>query len=482
VAYETLLQERRRVLHARIVESLEGHAGERVAEQVDRLAHHALRGEVWGKALGYCRQAGEKAMARSACREAVGSFEQALGALQHLPEERDTREQAIDLRLALRAALSPSGDFERLLAYLREAEARAAALDDPRRLAQVSGLLSAHFYFIGEHDQAIAVAQRAVTLATAGGDAVLLAVANRYLGFAYQAQGDYRRAIDCYMQTVAALEGELRSERFGQVFLPAVLSRALIAACHAELGSFPEGRALGEEGFQIAETVAHPASLMYASWGIGLLSLRQGDMRRALPLLERAVAICRDAELPIYFPRMAAALGATYTLGGRIPDAMPLLTRAMEQSTVTERVDFQAFCLLSLGAAHLLAGRLEEAQALAEGALALAREHQERAHQAYALRLLGEIAARREPPEGAQAEAYYRQALTLSEEFGMRPLQAHCHRSLGTLYATVGQREQARATLTAAIALYRAMDMTFWLPQAEAVLARVEGGDNTRAG
>ena len=122
---------------------------DRLAEQVERLAHHALRGEVWDKALAYCRQAGEKAMARSAYREAVGYFEQALSALPHLPEQRDTREQAIDLRLALRTALLPSGDSGRILACLREAEALAEALDDPRRLGQVSLFLSRHFYAHG---------------------------------------------------------------------------------------------------------------------------------------------------------------------------------------------------------------------------------------------------------------------------------------------------------------------------------------------
>ena len=161
---------------------------------------------------------------------------------------------------------------------------------------------------------------------------------------------------------------------------------------------------------------------MFASWGIGLLALRQGDLPRALPLLERAVGICQDADLPVYFPRMAAALGAAYTLGGRVADAVPLLTQAMEQTIATETVGYQALCRLSLGEAQLLAGRLEEAHALAERALALAREHQERGHQAYALRLLGEIAARREPPERDQAEAHYRQALALAEELGMRPL------------------------------------------------------------
>jgi predicted protein tyrosine phosphatase len=91
------------------------------------------------------------------------------------------------------------------------------------------------------------------------------------------------------------------------------------------------------------------------------------------------------------------------------------------------------------------------------------------------LRLLGDIAARREPLESALAEAHYREALALTDELGMRPLQAHCHRGLGTLYAATGQREQARAELSTAIALYHAMDMTFWLPQAEAALAQVEG-------
>ena len=134
----------------------------------------------------------------------------------------------------------------------------------------------------------------------------------------------------------------------------------------------------------------------------------------------------------------------------------------------------QALCSLPLGEAQLLAGRLEEAHALAEQALAHARAHQERGNQAYALRLLGDIAARRDPPEGEPAVAHYQQALTLADALGMRPLQAHCRRGLGTLYAKRGQWEQARPELCAARDLYQAMAMTFWLPQVEAVLAQAE--------
>jgi tetratricopeptide (TPR) repeat protein len=475
VAYGSLLQERRRFLHARLVEALEALAGDRLDDQVERLAHHALRGEVWEKALAYGRQAGDKAQTRSAYREAVVCYEQALSALLHLPETRDTREQAVDLRLALRSTLQPSGDYQRILTYLREAEALAVALDDRHRLGQVLGFLSDHSQRMGAYNQAIAAAQRMLALAAAGGEIVLQALANLYLGNSYQYQGDYHRAADCFRQAMAALKGVQRRERLGQVNPPAVLCRAHLAWCHAELGTFPEGRTLGEEGLRIAEAVASPVSVMYAAWGIGLLALRQGDLTRALPLLERAVDICRDAELPNYFPRMATTLGAAYTLCARIDDAVPLLERGLEQAMALERVNFQAFCRLPLGEAQLLAGHLEEAQALAECALVHARAHQERGNKAYALRLLGEVAAQREPPEREQAEAHHHQALALADELGMRPLRAHCHLGLGMLYGKLGQRAQARRELSAAIEMYRTMAMTFWLPQAEAALAQVEG-------
>ncbi|MGH8072125.1 MAG: hypothetical protein ACRERE_44220 [Candidatus Entotheonellia bacterium] len=105
----------------------------------------------------------------------------------------------------------------------------------------------------------------------------------------------------------------------------------------------------------------------------------------------------------------------------------------------------------------------------------LTRERGERGHEAWALRLLGEIASHHDHLDVATAEAHYGAAMALASELGMRPLQAHCHRGLGTLYAKIGRLEQARAELSTAIDLYHTIDMTFWLPQAEAALAQVEG-------
>jgi tetratricopeptide (TPR) repeat protein len=192
-------------------------------------------------------------------------------------------------------------------------------------------------------------------------------------------------------------------------------------------------------------------------------------------MLEWVVSLCQDTDLQGYIPRVAPALGAAYTLAGHVAAAVPLLTQALAQTTARETVAYQALCSLPLSEAPLLAGRLDEAYALAEGALSHTRAYQERAHQAYALRLLGDIAARREPPDSESTEAHYRQALALAEDLGIRPLVAHCHRGLGTLYSQTGRAALAHATLSTAILMYRAMDMTFWLPQAEAALAQGKG-------
>jgi tetratricopeptide (TPR) repeat protein len=179
--------------------------------------------------------------------------------------------------------------------------------------------------------------------------------------------------------------------------------------------------------------------------------------------------------VPVSFPRVAAALGVAYAQTGRVIEAVALHTQALAQTMATAMCLFEVFCCLALAEAQMLAGRLGEARLLAERALALARQYPERGHEAYALHLLGTLAAQPQPPDVIRAATHYHRALTLAEELGMRPLQAHCHRSLGTLSITLKQAARARSELAMAIEMYQAMDMTFWLPETEAALARVDG-------
>ena len=199
----------------------------------------------------------------------------------------------------------------------------------------------------------------------------------------------------------------------------------------------------------------------------------QGDVPRAIPPLEHAMDLCQGRDITSLFPHVAAALGLAYVLSGRLATGVPLLEQAA--AAWGAAMGRYALVVVWLSEAYLLAGRLEEAISGAERALVLARIYKERGHEAWALRLLGAVQAQGDTPAMAQAATYYHQALVLAEELGMRPLQAHCHRGLGTLYAQTDQAEQARAALSTALAMYQAMEMTFWLSETEAALAQVEG-------
>ena len=213
VAYGSLLQERRRVLHARIVEVVEALYPDRLAEQVERLAYHALRGEVWDKAVTYCQQAGARANDRAAFREAVAAFEQALQALAHLPEDGDTRVLALDLRLALGGSLFALGEYGRYLALLGEAEALARAFDDRARRAWVLARMAQVLRTMGDLDSAMAAGQQALELAVELGDSALQVQASQHLGETYYIIGDFGRAAELLRQNVEAADRESGTPR-----------------------------------------------------------------------------------------------------------------------------------------------------------------------------------------------------------------------------------------------------------------------------
>jgi tetratricopeptide (TPR) repeat protein len=162
-----------------------------------------------------------------------------------------------------------------------------------------------------------------------------------------------------------------------------------------------------------------------------------------------------------------------YAWSGRLDEGISLLQQGLTAFESAGIGYLQSLSIVQLGEAYLLADQVEDARACADRAVRLARQRGERGHEAWALRLLSEVASHHDHPDMAMAEAHYGAAMALADALGMRPLQAHCHRGLGTLYSKIGRLEQARAALTAAIDLYRAMNMTFWLPQAEVALAQL---------
>jgi class 3 adenylate cyclase/tetratricopeptide (TPR) repeat protein len=471
VAYSSLLLERRRVLHARLVEALEALAPDRGAEQVERLAHHALRGEVWDKAVTYCQQAGARAHERAAFREAVVAFEQALQALVPLSEHGDTRGLALELRLAMGGSLHALGEYRRYLALLGEAEALARALDDRVWLGRVLASMARTLRQTGDLDGAIAAGRQALELAVTLGDAAVQEQASHRLGQAYYAIGDFDRAAELFRRNVEA------ADRESGMPSPSLLieSQAWLARTLGVLGAFAEGRHHGQEALRLATLAGRGVTPIIARANLGLLYLTQGDLEHAVRVLEQGLALCRASGDRSVLPTITAGLGSASALQGRLTEGRVLLEEAMSESIRTSRLRDRANLVAWLSEVCRLAGRGEEAWQHARQALDLARQHKERANEALALYQLGVVHAHADPPDVAQAEAHYQQALALAEELGLCPLQAHCHHGLGRLYGKTSRGEQARTALATAINLYRAMDMTFWLPQAEAALVQVEG-------
>jgi len=471
VAYTSLLQERRRALHTRIVEAIEQLYTDRLAEQCERLAHHALRGEAWQKAFMYLREAAAKSFGRSAYAQAATSLEQAMAALRHLPETRETITHAFDLRIEIRSALFPLGKPDRIFGFLREAEGLALALGDQRRLASAIWFMGNYFWWTGQPDRQRECTERALALCKAEGDLPAEHWAYWGLGQAYHALGDYRRAINALIPAVQYFSADRVGERFfGATAFTSVLARQWIAWCLTECGEISQATAHVEDAVRIAEALNNPYSLAQAFYQLGHLSLFRRDLESAIPVLERVLQINRSTHLSAMSPWAAAALGSAYALSGRLADAMPLFEQAIEEANSTQFMFGQALRVAWLSEAHLVAHRIDHATPLAEQALSLSREHRERGHEAWALRLLGEIASHHDRPDVATAEANYGAAMSLASELGMRPLVAHCHLGLGKLYCQSGDRVKGSEHLTTATTMYREMDMGFLLAQAEAAL------------
>jgi class 3 adenylate cyclase/tetratricopeptide (TPR) repeat protein len=470
VAYGSLLQDRRRAFHARIVAASEALYPDRLDEHVERLAHHALRGELWKQAVAYCRQAGARAMARSAYTEATPFFEQALEALGHLPEHPDRLLLAIDLRFDLRTASFELGEHRRAHDLARHAGVLAETAGDQGRLGRALTYQAHHERVTAAHRRAVEIGERAIVIGGELGDLGLMVAAADVAGASSFEMGLYQRAINRFSSSLALLAADLPQELLGQHIAPAVHSRAMLAYSLAWQGDFREAIQRVEEGFEIAETMQHPHTLLMSYEGLGLVSALKGDVARSITALEQARAIQDRWGFGGGAP---AFIGYAYTLAGRIDEAVPSLELSLESAAREGFLPCTSLWTGWLAEANLRAGRLAEAREMAIRAVDLARAHQERGFEGEALYRLGEVVLQIEPFDPARAEGHFRDALAIAEELGMRPLQAHCHLGLGKLHRKMGRLPEARPALDVAVDLYLSMEMAHWVPEAEAVLADI---------
>jgi class 3 adenylate cyclase/tetratricopeptide (TPR) repeat protein len=476
VAYSGVLHERRRNIHARVVDATEKRYGDRLSEQVERLAHHALRGELWEKAVHYLRLAGGKAAARSALLDARTWFEQALELLEAHPDIRAGLEQAFDIRLEFRPVLRQFGEGRKMLDHLRQAEAIAEELQDDRRLGQVCAAMTTVYSTLGELNEALATGGRALHIATRLGDLRLAIAATLYLHQAYHYRGEYERVAAGATDILEALPADWVHERFDMSFSASVAGRVWLIMSLAELGRFAEAAKYEAEAIRFAESSEHVFTICWAHFAASMMHFLRGDWEMARSRVDRWITTLRSANVPMQISWAVAASAWALAQLGEASEALNVIREAeqlLDREAASGIVAYGGWAYGAVGRACLLLGRPDEARRLADRALESSR--QQPGFTAHALHLLGDTAIY---PHGFDAEkgvAHYHNALLLAQLHCMRPLVAHCHFGLGKLYHHIGETEHAGDNFAAASRMYREMEMDFWLHQTKAEMRDSKG-------
>jgi class 3 adenylate cyclase/tetratricopeptide (TPR) repeat protein len=465
VAYESVLLERRRGLHLSVMESIEQLYADRLAEHIDRLAYHAVQGEAWPKAVTYCYQAGARAAAKSAHREATARFAEALDAIGRLPQSTALLEQAVDVRFGLRTSLSPLGEFRRSFELLHEAEEIAKSLNDRARLARIFTFKALYFWSIGDQDRTMDATSRAVEAAAAIDDTPAKVLANLFAGRALHARGQYSDAIAQFEVVINTMDAN-RADLLGMANLPSVSARAWLSWSLAEQGEFEPAITSGMEAASIAETFDNLVSRIYGRMALGIAYLRRGDFDSALFNLESAFQLSAGRNLRMARAMVAGYLGQAYTLTNRATEAVAVLSEAIHDAASMDLMVDQAMRLAHLSEALLYAGELDRAVETAELAVRTGSDYKQHAAVAWATWILGEIHARAGRAEMAGPQ--WHKALALASELEMEPLRAHCHFSIGRASLTGLKDGEAEQHLAQAERIYEELEMQFWIGKAEA--------------
>ena len=473
VTYSGVLHERRRDIHARVMDIMEELYADRLDEQVERLAHHAMRGEKREKAVHYLRQAGGRAAARWALADARVCFEQALTVLTALPKNRTGLEQAFEVRLELRRVLRQLGEGRQMLERLREAETLAEQLKDDHRRGQVCAFMTTVLSGLDELDEAVVTGTRAIEIAERLGNLRLRIVAASCLEQAYYYRGEYEHVVEFATDNLAALPDDWVHEYFGLTVPVSVFSRAWLVMSHAELGRFAEAARYEAEAIRIAESTQHVFTIGWAYFAASMLHLIKGDWTKARPLVEHWIAMLRTANAAIQLPWAVAACAWVLAQLGERSEALDRVGEAeqlLDHEAAKGIVGHQIWAYNAVSRACLLLGRLDEARRLADRAVESSR-HQP-GFTAHARCLLGAIATHPDRFDAESSAVHLREALILAELHGMRPLIAHCHLGLGKLYRRIGETGHAYENLNTAMAMYREMEMDFWRNQGEEEMAK----------
>jgi len=458
VAYGSLLNQQRQELHERIVDAMERIYADRISENAERLAYHALKGGPHDKAVQYARMAGIKSASRSALHEARHWFEQALERLDHISDDQLKLELGYEIRLELRPVLTILGEISSSHQRLAEAEAIADQLEDDRRRCRVGAFMINANNYLKRFDKAIALGSRTQAIADSLRDLDLQTLTTTFLEQVHFHLANYPLVIELAEQNLARLPPERAREFFGNQSPPAVYDRFWLVESLAQLGRFADAGQIAPSMLEVAESLDHAWTLGLALVATGKLHLFRGDWQRAKPLLDRGVEVTRAGFVDLLVPyTMApaawvhAALGNRETADAYANESERIALRQGQAGLIAHR----GWYYQCAGRARLLLGQIEDALRLAKSACEASSEQP--GYMAWAVHLLADVSFAMS--DWSTAERSYLDALLIAERQRMRPLIAHCHRGLACLPTT--RKTASRDHSRIAQSHYTSMAMAF---------------------
>jgi tetratricopeptide (TPR) repeat protein len=446
VAYGSVLQDRRRSLHAAIVEAIERLHADRLSEQVDRLAHHAVRGRVLPKAVRYLREAGSKAIGRPANREAVAYFEEALALLDELPQTTQTLTEALEIRMALGPALiavkgAPSQEVEAL--YRRALELVEQLGASASRFPALWGLWFVN-YTRGKYTVALEAGERLLETARNGDDDGQLLEAHHSLWPTLVAMGRPLDAMSHCEQGIALYD---RDRHGTYAFLyaghdPGACCRWHLGMTHWLLG-YPD-RALGnlQDACRLAEELKHPLTTVIALWFNAWVHCQRGERELAMASLDRVCSLGRPYAFSPWVDTSEALIQVMKLERMNVGAIAELFKQlgATPYTTSWRRVA----CLCVLAEMCAVSGYAEEGLQVLRS---IPEEHCGAWAAPEILRLEGELLLKREQPVFAEAMRRFSEAIELARGRGEKSFELRAATSLARLLDRQGRREEAHTAL-----------------------------------
>jgi class 3 adenylate cyclase/tetratricopeptide (TPR) repeat protein len=457
VAYASMLRDRRMMLHARAVRSLETLATGRLDDHVERLADHAERSALWDKALEYLHRSGAKAYSLYANEDAASFFDRALIVLKRLPGTPHNLSQAADIRLELRNALLPLGETNRILQCLDELDPILEKLGDKLRSARYAAFRCNHHFLLGEQHRAIEFGETAVRLARECGDQDMLGEALYRLAQSYYALGEYGQAIVLLEQSLEFTPDQLRRDRHDLSIIPSVMNRTWLAIALVECGHFAAGMNYARRALEVAEGVKHPLSEVLGWLSVGHVLLRKGETEGAVSALERGLELCDRWSFRVWRPRLASGLGIAYARSGRPERGLELALAAVRDAEQMQLVADKSRLLVRLGLTTLLARKIDSALTIGKQAVEIAVAQKAKGDEAWARFLIGQVCLTSDDLD--EAERQLDIALSLANACKAYPLVGFCKTALSGVYVQRGDLRRGKELHDAAAEIYQELSM-----------------------